>query len=982
MLFRVLGPLEVEVAAERIPLPGSRSRALLVALLLQPGTAVPVSRLVDALWPDQPPDDPVNALHQVVRRLRARLGPLGHLVRTRSPGYELAVEPSAVDAERFEAGCREARRLVPADPAGAVARLDEALALWRGPAFGEFAEAFARGRAVRMEELRTAAQEDRAALLLESGAVGEAIGAARELVAREPLRSRPVEVLMRALEADRRPAEALEAFRRHRAALADELGMDPSASLRELQTRILRGDGGSASSRPPPRPGTTPAPTPPTAARALPWRPGELLGRAEDRALLRSCLAEQRLVTVVGPGGVGKTRLVLEVAHELAADGRRVWWVDLSAVTGQRLADAVAEAAGTERPHGPDPAAGLAAALAGHRGVLVLDNAETVLEPLAPLVERLLAAAPELTLVATSRERLAAAGEHVHVLAPLPLPAGPDRDNPAVRLFVARAPGLEVDRLSDEDLDLVVATCRRLDGLPLAIEIGAARAPALGLREFADRLGSGLDLLTGGRRTAAARHRSVRAVVDWSFGLLGDAEARLLVRLGVFPGSFPLDRVEAVCADDGLPLPSVGPLLARLVEQSLVQAGEGRFWLLETLRTYTRERLDPAERHALRARHACDVARRLAGLTPLLTGPDEPAAVAAIAALGPDLHAAWSFAAEHDQPLAVRLAADVMPYAYLRQRLDLLDWGLAVAGWEVEHPRLPDALAAAAAASWAVGDVTRAGELARRGVAAAGGFDAPAAARAVNQVACEAMFRHRAEAVDLFRRSATLHRAAGEEVDGLLEDISAYQALTYVGGAADAAAALPALVERARATGNPTASSWACFVLGEAEAQRDPGRALAAYESAVRHGTPADNRLFVMLARTSAVALTAREGTDAAAVRQFAQVLDAWEDLGNEFSQWWVLLHLAVLLARLGAERDAALLAGAVLANLERLPELGREMAALDEACAALRRGLGPAATDAGLAAGAGMPVAAAVAHARAAIHRASGPAPGGRAGG
>jgi predicted ATPase len=676
-------------------------------------------------------------------------------------------------------------------------------------------------------------------------------------------------------------------------------------------------------------------------------------------------------VTVVGPGGVGKTRLVLEIAHELAAAGSRVWWADLSTATDERVADAVAGALGTDTPRGPDPAGALAAALGGFRGLLCLDNAETVLAPLAPLVERLLEAAPGLTLLATSRERLDVAQEHVHVLQPLPLPTGADRANPAVRLFVDRAPGLEASTLSDGDAEVVAAICHRLDGLPLAIEIGAARAPALGLGEFAERLGQGLGLLTGGRRTAAERHRSVRAVVDWSYGLLTDDEARLFLRLGVFPSSFTLDQAEAVCGDETLPAVEVAGLLGRLVDQSLVQAGRGRFWLLETLRTYVRERSDPGEREVVGARHARDVTARLAALRPRLSGSDEPAAVAAIAALGPDLHVAWSYAVREDRPLAVELAADVMDYAYMRQRLDLLEWGLTVAGWDVEHPRLPDAYAAAAAASWAVGRITEAGELARRGVELAGGFDAPAAARAVNQCACEAMFRTRsADAVELFRTTARLHRAAGEDLMGLEGDISAYQALTYGGGAAEAAARVPALLHRTRETGNPSVQSWAYYVLGEAYAKLDPPRAIAAYTACIELGTVVDNRLHVMLARSSAVALVAAHEAPRDAIAEFEKVLDEWEDIGNELSQWWVLQNLAIFLARTGAWADAALLGGAVLANIDRFPAFVREEEGLRRAMSDLESHLAPDDLQSLMAEGSALPIASAVAHARAAIRR------------
>jgi predicted ATPase/DNA-binding SARP family transcriptional activator len=977
--FRVLGPLEVQAGDERIVLPGDRLRALLVALLLRPNTVVPAQRLVGALWAEDLPDDPGNALHQAVRRLRAQLGPLGGAVRTRAPGYLLVAEPSSIDAERFEQGAAAARRLAASDPAAALTLLEEALGLWRGAAYGEFAERFARAPAVRLEELRSAALEERAALQVECGLVTEAIAGARELVARQPLRTRPVEVLMRALDADGRRAEALDVYRRHRRLLADQLGLDPPETLRHLESRILRGTGDGGGNRRP-----VPAPPAPAAGR-LPWRPGGLLGREQDLDLLRTCLQAQRLVTLVGPGGVGKTRLALEAAHDLAAEGRHVWWVDLSGVAAPRLVDALAEGTGTDGPGGPDPAGSLVSTLRAHRGVLCLDNAETVLAALAPLAERLLDGAPELTLVATSRERLGVAGEHVHLLAPLPLPVGADRDNPAVRLFVERAPGLEPGSLSDDDVDVIAGTCRRLDGLPLAIEIGAARAPTFGLREFALRLGQGLDLLTGGRRTAADRHRSVRAVLDWSHGLLTDDEARLFARLAVFPGAFTVDQVEAVCAAPPLSAAAVAPLLARLAEQSLVQAGGGRFWLLETLRSYAGERLEPADRQALRGRHAADVARRLTALTPSLSTADEAAGVAALAALSPDLHAAWAYAVDSDRDLALRLAADVHDYAYDRQRLDLLGWGLEVAGWDLagpdaSHPALADALACAAVAAWSAGRLQEAEELADRGLAAAGGPESAAAARVLNQCACLAMFTGRTgEAIALFDRAAGLYRASGEPVRALGCDVSVCQVVTYDGRAAAAARRVTDLLGPIRDSRNPSALSWAFFVLGEATAAEDPDRALEAYAAAIEHGTPVDDRLDVMLARSSVVGLMADGGPPARALEEFGRVMDQWEDLGNDASQWWVLLNLVVLLARIGSARDAALIAGAVVANRDRRPALLRDDRRLEGALRLAGQTLGDIATDAALAEGAGLSFAAAVAAGRRAISGARSSRTGGR---
>ena len=344
----------------------------------------------------------------------------------------------------------------------------------------------------------------------------------------------------------------------------------------------------------------------------LPRRPGGLVGRERELELLLDRLAERREVTLVGPGGVGKTRLALEAAHRFAGLGRAAFWADLTAVAPDRLIDLLAEVTGTVMARGEDPGGVLGESLHGASAVLCLDNAESVLAELAPMVEALADAAPRLLILVTSRERLGVVGEYVHRLAPLPLPSARPRQSgdPAVPGAGARVGWGPVGRRSEAIAEL----CRRLDGLPLAIELGAAgarvRHPGL---HGADR-GRARPVLAGGRRTAAARHRTLRAVVDASFQLLAPEEALLFERLAVFPGPFRLAQVRTVCADERLPAATVGAVLARLVEQSLVQAADGRFHLLETLRTYAAERLPEPERLRLGARHARDVADRVGEL--------------------------------------------------------------------------------------------------------------------------------------------------------------------------------------------------------------------------------------------------------------------------------------------------------------------------------------------------------------------------------
>ncbi len=964
MLFRVLGPLEIEGDDGQVQVAGRRPRALLTALLLQPNLVVPADRLVDAVWGEEPPDAPANALQQIVTRLRSRLGPGADCLVTAPGGYQLIVVPGALDADEFEAGYRSVRALLESDPEAAARRLEAVLALWRGQAYGEFSTGFAQAPAVRLAELRAAALEDQVELLLRLGAPADGVAAARQLVGDAPLRERPVELLMRSLYACGRAAEALEVFRQHCQLFADELGLDPPAALRNLQVQILQD-----SLVEPAMPSAVRTGARPLARVSLPRRPGRIIGRDDDLEIVRRCLVDKAMVSLVGPGGVGKTRLALEVAHEVAADDQPVVWMDLSAVETGRLADLVAEAAGVDMPRGQDPRTTLGSSLHGWSAMLCLDNAETVLGEVAPLVEVLLDNAPRLRVLATSRERLAVDGEHVHLLAPLPVPSGPDGDNPAIRLFVERASGLRQPPTEAELADIAVL-CRRLDGLPLAIELGAARAPAFGIREFSAHIAGELDLLAGGRRTAAARHRTLTAVIDASYGLLTPDEALLFGRLAVFPGKFRLEDVRAVCADHRLAGAVVGPLLFRLAEQSLVQMGGGRFWLLETLRTYAAARLDANDVVTLRGRHARAVADRIAELRWQDAPEAEAACVTELAAMTADLHAAWAYAATHDSLLAVELAAVIYDFAYQRQRLDLLDWGRQVAEWdEVQHPELSQALATGAAAAWAAGDLEAAQRIALRGIASGDGATRPRRARSVGQAANLAMFAGNfEEAIRRFTESVDLNLAEGRPVAALLSEVSVCQATTYAGRTADARERLADLRVRAGQVANPSAEAWAYYVTGEATADIDVPAALAAYRSSMVESAKVDNRLFLGLARSSAVALAARQGSAHDGLAEFERVMEEWDALGNVTAQWWVLMSLATLFARLGEDRPAALLAGAVLGTGERTYMLLGDERRLEDAVRRVSERLGDVAARAALAEGGGLTIDECVALARSTI--------------
>jgi predicted ATPase/DNA-binding SARP family transcriptional activator len=613
MEFRILGPLEVGDDAAPVAIPGAKERALLADLLVAAGRVVSADRLVEDLWGDHPPANPANALQGRVSALRRALGPAAVMLATRPPGYALEVDPERVDAARFQRLVAEARQAAAADPAGAVRLLAAALGLWRGPALAEFADQpWAQAEAARLEELRIAALEARAELVLQAGGHAGLVGELEGLVAAHPHRERLRELLMLALYRAGRQADALGLYQQTRAVLAEELGIDPSPQLQRLHQAILTQDPSLDLAEPPVAP-----------RHNLPERLTSFVGREDELDEAAKLLEQHRLVTVTGPGGAGKTSLAVELARSLAPqwpDG--VWLVELAALADPGLLpEAVVAVLGlaeeSARRDGPGPPAvqRLVEFARDKRLLLVLDNCEHLVAACAALAERLLRAAPDLKVLATSREVLGVPGEVRWALPPLATP-GPG-DAPAaealagydaVRLFTQRAqladPGFALDA---DRAPAVAELCRRLDGLPLAIELAAARVGALPVQELAARLGDRFRLLAGGGRTADSRQRTLRATVDWSWDLLEEPDRRLFRRLAVFAGGFTVEAAEAVCAGDGIEPAGVLDGLLRLVDRSLLVAAGGqpaRFRLLETLRAYASARLEEAgEAEAVARRH-------------------------------------------------------------------------------------------------------------------------------------------------------------------------------------------------------------------------------------------------------------------------------------------------------------------------------------------------------------------------------------------
>lgn len=781
MRVGVLGPLEVAVGGVPVEIAGGRLRALLVRLALDPGRYVGTVLLAEDLWGDAAPADPGNALQSLVSRLRRTLGRADALVYGPA-GYRLALPPEAVDAARFERLAHAGREALAAgDPAGARRRLAEALALWRGPALADVADApFAAAPAHRLEELRLAAVEDHIEAGLAAGVPGRgpaegpgegsaggpadggdtagrpgaAVPELEALTTAHPLRERPRALLIRALCAAGRQPEALAAYEDYRALLAEELGADPSERLRELHTAVLRGDvagwGGAGGAGGPYRTrrdgGAPSAP----GAGADPRAPGEpappartnlraaltsFVGRDDELRRVRALLGGSRLVTLTGPGGAGKTRLATTAAAGLLDDSPGgVWLVELAPVTGgDDVPFAVLGALGQretavlDNRHLPprDVLTRLTDTLAAAPTTLLLDNCEHVVSAAAHLADHLLRRCPELRVLATSREPLGIDGEALCPVPPLGLPApeaprrpdapdAPDTPDtpdtqaardpapaaaPAVRLFADRARAARPDfAVGPGNAAAVAEICRRLDGLPLAIELAAARLRSLPVEQVAARLDNRFRLLTTGSRTALPRHRTLQAVVAWSWELLDDEERRLAEWLSVFPGGATPESVAGVC---GMDVVTALDLLAALADKSLLQIAEApqgtqgthgahgahggraepgagpRYRMLETIREFGRDRLAEAgDLDRVRAAHAAYFLRLAETADPQIRGRDQLGWIALLDAEHDNLLAALRHAIDaEDAGTAVRLVAALGIYwTILGNHTEAADW--------------------------------------------------------------------------------------------------------------------------------------------------------------------------------------------------------------------------------------------------------------------------------------------------------------------
>jgi predicted ATPase/DNA-binding SARP family transcriptional activator len=919
--FRVLGPLEVIHDNEASAPSGAKERMILARLLLEPARVVPADALLEAAWPGTDPQAAARSLGVRLANLRAFLEPArpagapSTLLVRDGAGYRLVADPEQVDAVRLERLVRDAAGL---PPAAALEAYEAALALWRGAPFGDVAYAdFAQAEIRRLEELRLRAAEGRARSLVELGRHEEALPELQRLAAAEPLREELARALALALYRGGRQVDALAALRALGTNLV-ELGLEPSAATRELEQRILVHDRGLA------------AATAPPPVRRLPLRASRFFGREGHLARAEQLVGDGPLVTIASVGGVGKTRLALELAHRLSSrfpDGS--WWCELAPVDSDAdVAGTVAEALG-----------GLEQA-AGRSGLLLLDNCEHVLDGAAAAVEELLDRCPGIHVVATSRAPLGVDGEQVLRLAGLEVPAT-DGVSPAVELFVDRAQAAG----GMVDLHAIGELCRRLDGLPLAIELAAGRTRSLTPAEIAARLDERFSLLAVSGRRSSARHSTLRAAIGWSYDLLDEPQKRLFERLCVFARGCTLDDAEQVCSGDGIERSAVAGLLDDLVANSLVVASEegGRtvYGMLETLREYASERLrERGECERYDERHADHYVARArsvleAGwLEPRLPLVDE----------FDDLRAAVRWCLHDERPdRAFTLVEALWWPAHARHAEEIASLAEeALARWPGAHALRPRALSAASVARLVSGDTAAARAHAEAAIALEAGVGEPAlfARRVLAQLAF--LGGDRTEATPVYRELVALSRAAGYDVLAIEAQGFLVQ-LLHATGERDAALELAGeMRDEAERLESVFMIAWAHYVSGIALLDLHPAAAQRWLESALELSRSADHHHMIRFSLRALGVAAAAQGDEAQSRARLLEALAHDEARSDAASQRTTLLAVAAVLAGRGQLDAAAELLGVAerwpaVPYLAALSARTRELVAGREA--ALERG-------------------------------------------
>ncbi len=962
--MRILGPVDLQRSG--LPVVGLSPRLRVVVALLagHRGSVVSVDRMCDALWGDDQSEAAVATLQSHLSRVRRLVGGDGEIVAV-GGGYRLDITDGEIDADRFEQLVGAARKAGPCSEAADLYR--SALACWRGPAFGELAEeVWMRALAVRLDELRLTVTEEWVECRLAIGGDGSLTGDLEGLVASHPLRERFLRQLMVALYRDSRRAEALRRANQFRTLLRDDMGLDPSPAMLAVESQVLADDpvlvGGPVVSMP-------------SAWRAIVDDPTRLVGRDVELARIADAIATAPLVTLVGPGGVGKTRLARRVAAVARGYDDGVAFVELAAVSDPAsLPDALATALDVQQRHQLSIEESVLATLAERQQLVVFDNCEHLLDMLVPCVDNLRTRCPRLRVLATSREPLGLPGEVVVVIPPLSVDAVNIEDpeavaeSPAVELLIERVaatvPGFTITKANAAALGDI---CRRLDGLPLALELVAARFRSLDPATVLQRLDEPAVVLGTSMRSADPRHRTLRDTIAWSYAHLNSDEQMLFARLSTFAGSFDVESVEAVCGTpqgESATGAYVVDVLAALVDKSMVQLidrGNTRYQLLETLRQYAREKLvEFGSADLIDAAHLRWFTEVAEQASVGLTGPDEAAWSRRIERDFDNYRVAHSRSVRTaDIDAALRLVAGLREFAFRRIRYELITWATTCLTMPAaaSHPKYPVAEAIVAYGHYVRGDLELSIAVGLQAVAHehegshdSSGLPERALGNAHFYLGCTDEGLRWMDRMVTSARSGSPSRLAHALYMRSVGE-------TSVGRTVQGAILAGEARATARASGSPTAQAQASYALGLALQGSEPLESLRLLRESAQLAGAAGNRWIEAFAQTEVWWLEARTGDVRTALAGSGRVIDTWHRGGD-----WANLRLSLrrvfgLLVQAGDHYGAAVLHGALNASgaISALPFEPGNADDLDCDVALLRDSLGKDNYDAAVEAGASL---------------------------
>ena len=930
VMIRMLGGAEIDGHG---PIRSRAQRVMLAALVIDLDRTVSTDSLADRIWGHAQPKNPSASLQNHVSRVRKIL-PGSSDVISDTGGYRLVVDGSGLDVSEFD-GHFESACMLPVE--NRLAAVEAALALWRGRPFADLDDDLdAAAVTSRLEERHLALGEMRAETLLALGRLREATAELEGLRYANPLREATVEILMNAYIGVGRKSDALAVYRSLQASLLDELGLDPSPRLQRLEMAILSNKEPVCLVRGQDRQG------PPSAAR-LPTPVSTFVGRQQELLRVTELMERHRLVTIVGPGGVGKTRLAAEAAIQ-GDDESIANWVELSSVeAGSSVGHVVAGAMGLQSRFGTSGAERIIEAVGGRRQLLLLDNCEHLIADVTDLANELVLGAPGLRILATSREPMGIDGERVLRLTPL------DIAGDAVDLFIDRARASADDiEFAESDLELVSKICASIDGLPLAIEIAASRCGSTSLGDLAKNVDEPLTLAQRRSRPADDRHSSLAALVDWSAKELDDDLRTVFESASVFAGAFTAEDA-AVVID--ISAAAASDALRELVERSLITVerrsdAPSAFRFLATIRSYATEQLENRV-------NAAEVVERYFswGLQLVeschrkLIGPQGTRADVRILEAMDDLRVLHRHFVETDDGVrSLRLAATLDYTVLLHMRSEALEWVIEAADRfsSVECSAAEQALTAAVIAAWMSGDLASASTFATNAAEIAARSSEPRAgmwaAQALGDVAQfngdnETGFMH-------FKEGVAIAQAAHDRLRSVTSLAETAMAAGYI-GRFDTAREM--ISESLRYLGNDGAlaiHAWVRYCEGEALADDDPARALTALTESLRLARISDSPFVSGVAGLTLTSLQIRTGDSIAAIGKIIDLIEQWRATGAWVQQWITMRTVVELLVLVQDYEHAALVLGAVVENESSSEVSGSDAQRLHDALATIEEHL------------------------------------------